>query len=222
MGPRRAVVHNPIMGRAPCRERGRDAIDIWSSGTAYSLDWSRLAAAEAMSKSDRVPGLWGRHSECESLQQLVTSVRAGRSRVLVLRGEAGMGKTALLEYLASCASECRIARATGVESEMELAFAGLHQLCAPFLDRLDRLPTPQRDALGTAFGLRDGNGNAPDRFLIGLAAEPAVRRRRAPTPGLPRRRRPVARPGLGAHPRIRRPPSARGVGRTGLRDTDDR
>jgi DNA-binding CsgD family transcriptional regulator len=88
--------------------------------------------------------------------------------VLVLRGEAGIGKTALLEYLASRASECRVARAAGVESEMELAFAGLHQLCAPFLDRLDRLPAPQRDALGTAFALRDGN--APDRFLIGLAA----------------------------------------------------
>jgi DNA-binding CsgD family transcriptional regulator len=102
------------------------------------------------------------------LEQLVTSVRAGQSRVLVVRGEAGMGKTALLEFLASCASECRIARAAGVESEMELAFAGLHQLCAPFLDRLDRLPAPQRDALGTAFGLRDGN--PPDRFLIGLAA----------------------------------------------------
>ena len=120
-----------------------------------------------MSKSDRVLGLRGRRSECESLEQLVTSVRTGQSRVLVLRGEAGIGKTALLEYLASCASECRIARATGVESEMELAFAGLHQLCAPFLDRLDRLPAPQRDALGTAFGLRDGN--TPDRFLIGLA-----------------------------------------------------
>jgi DNA-binding CsgD family transcriptional regulator len=112
--------------------------------------------------------LRGRRSERESLEQLVTSVRAGQSRVLVLRGEAGIGKTALLEYLASCATECRIARAAGVESEMELAFAGLHQLCAPFLDRLGRLPGPQRDALGTAFGLRDGN--APDRFLIGLAA----------------------------------------------------
>jgi DNA-binding CsgD family transcriptional regulator len=97
----------------------------------------------------------------------VTSARAGQSRVLVLRGEAGIGKTTLLEHLASCASECRIARATGVESEMELAFAGLHQLCAPFRDRLDRLPAPQRDALGTAFGLRDGS--APDRFMIGLA-----------------------------------------------------
>jgi DNA-binding CsgD family transcriptional regulator len=120
-----------------------------------------------MSKSDRVLALRGRHSECASLEQLVTSVRTGQSQVLVLRGEAGIGKTALLEYLADRASECRIARATGVESEMELAFAGLHQLCAPFLDQLDRLPAPQRDALGTAFGLR--NGNTPDRFLIGLA-----------------------------------------------------
>lgn len=88
--------------------------------------------------------------------------------MLVLRGEPGIGKTALLEHLAGRADGCRVARATGVELEMELAFAGLHQLCAPFLDRLDRLPGPQRDALGTAFGLRDGN--PPDRFLISLAA----------------------------------------------------
>ena len=91
-------------------------------------------------------------------------VRAGS---LVLRGEAGVGKTALLEYLLERASGCRIARAAGVESEMELAFAGLHQLCAPMLDRLERLPGPQGDALGTAFGLREGD--APDRFLVGLA-----------------------------------------------------
>ena len=94
-------------------------------------------------------------------------MRAGQSRVLVLRGEAGVGKTALLEYLQERASGCRIARAAGVESEMELPFAGLHQLCAPMLDRLERLPAPQRDALGTAFGLSDGD--APDRFLVGLA-----------------------------------------------------
>ncbi|WP_433287057.1 AAA family ATPase [Pseudonocardia sp. CA-142604] len=112
-------------------------------------------------------GLRGRRSECESLEQLVTSIRAGQSRVLVIRGEAGIGKTALLDHLADSAAKCRIARATGVESEMELAFAGLHQLCAPFLDRLGRLPAPQRDALGTAFGMRDGI--TPDRFLIGLA-----------------------------------------------------
>ena len=95
------------------------------------------------------------------------NVRAGQSRVLVLRGEAGVGKTALLEYLQGRASGCRIARAAGVESEMELPFAGLHQLCAPMLHRLGRLPGPQGDALGAAFGLREGD--APDRFLVGLA-----------------------------------------------------
>jgi DNA-binding CsgD family transcriptional regulator len=98
----------------------------------------------------------------------MADVRAGHSRVLVVRGEAGAGKTALLEYLLESAAGCRIARATGVESEMELAFAGLHQLCGPFLDRLDCLPRPQRYALGTAFSLRDGD--PPDRFVAGLAA----------------------------------------------------
>ena len=97
----------------------------------------------------------------------MASVRAGPSQALVLRGEAGVGKSALLEYLVQHASGCGIARAVGVESEMELAYAGLQQLCAPFLDRLERLPGPQRGALGTAFGLRDGD--APDRFLVGLA-----------------------------------------------------
>ena len=101
------------------------------------------------------------------LDQLVASVRAGPSRALVLRGEAGVGKSALLEYLVQHASGCGIARTVGVESEMELAYAGLQQLCGPFVDRVERLPGPQRDALGTAFGLRDGD--APDRFLVGLA-----------------------------------------------------
>ena len=97
----------------------------------------------------------------------MASVRAGPSRALLLRGEAGVGKSALLEYLVQHASGCGIARAAGVESEMEFAFAGLQQLCAPFVDRLERLPGPQREALGTAFGVRDGD--APDRFLVGLA-----------------------------------------------------
>jgi DNA-binding CsgD family transcriptional regulator/tetratricopeptide (TPR) repeat protein len=113
------------------------------------------------------PRLWGRHSECAALDRLVDQLRAGRSPVLVLRGEAGVGKTALLEYLLERTSGCHVARAAGVESETELAFAGLHQLCAPMLDRLEQLPAPQRDALGTAFGLRAGD--APDRFLVGLA-----------------------------------------------------
>ena len=97
----------------------------------------------------------------------MATVQAGHSRVLVLRGEAGIGKTALLDFLIERAAECRVGRAAGVESEMELAFAGLHQLCGPFLDRLHRLPVPQHDALGVVFGLRPGN--APDRFLVGLA-----------------------------------------------------
>ncbi len=112
-------------------------------------------------------GLVGRRSECEALDRLVAGVSAGQSRVLVLRGEAGVGKTALLEYLAGAATGCRIARASGVESEMELAFAGLHALCAPLLGHLERLPGPQRDALRTAFGL--ATGPPPDRFLVGLA-----------------------------------------------------
>jgi DNA-binding CsgD family transcriptional regulator len=111
--------------------------------------------------------LLGRDSECAALDQLVASVRAGPSRALVLRGEAGVGKSALLGYLSRHAPGCGIARAAGVESEMELAFAGLQQLCAPFADRLGRLPAPQGEALGTAFGLRDAD--APDRFLVGLA-----------------------------------------------------
>jgi hypothetical protein len=111
--------------------------------------------------------LRGRRGECETLDRLVASLRAGQSPSLVVRGEAGAGKTALLEYLIERASGCRIARVAGTESETGLAFAGLHQLCAPFLDRLERLPGPQRDALGMAFSLRDGD--APDRFVVGMA-----------------------------------------------------
>ena len=112
--------------------------------------------------------LTGRRAECVVLDRLMAAVRTGESRALVVHGEPGVGKTALLQYLAGQASGCRVAPAGGVQSEMELAFAVLHQLCAPTLDRLERLPTPQRDALRTAFGL--SAGPAPDRFLIGLAA----------------------------------------------------
>ena len=113
------------------------------------------------------PGLLGRRSECDRLSNLVAAAKAGRSQVLVLRGQAGIGKTALLDFLMERATGCRVARAAGVESEMELAFSGLHQLCSPYLDRLNKLPAPQEDALATAFGLRPGS--APDRFLVGLA-----------------------------------------------------
>jgi DNA-binding CsgD family transcriptional regulator len=111
--------------------------------------------------------LRGRRSECEVLDRLLERVRAGRSGALVVRGEAGVGKTALLQYAVESASDLRIARGVGMESEMELAFASLHQLCAPMLDRLERLPGPQRDALSTTFGLKAGP--APDRFFVGLA-----------------------------------------------------
>jgi AAA ATPase domain len=87
-----------------------------------------------------MPTLLGRRRECAALDELIASVRAGPSRALVLRGEAGVGKSALLGYVLRSASGCTVARAAGVEAEVELAFAGLHQLCAPFVDRLDRLP----------------------------------------------------------------------------------
>jgi hypothetical protein len=120
-----------------------------------------------MSSSDPRRGLRGRRGECEALDRLLGDARSGRSQVLVLRGEAGIGKSALVEYLVGNAAGCRIARVAGVESEMELAFAGLHQLCAPMMGHLDRIPGPQRDALTVAFGL--GTGSPPDRFLVGLA-----------------------------------------------------
>ena len=107
-----------------------------------------------------------RDAERDTLDRFVAAIRAGESQALVVSGEAGVGKTALLDYLAANASGCRIARTAGVQSEMELAFAALHQLCAPMLDGLQRLPPPQRDAVRTAFGM--SSGPAPDRFLVGL------------------------------------------------------
>jgi DNA-binding CsgD family transcriptional regulator len=111
--------------------------------------------------------LCGRRAECAALGRLLEGARVGRSGVLVLTGEAGVGKTALLERVVGSASDMRTVRAAGVESEMELAFAALHQLCVPLLGRLERLPTPQRDALATTFGLSEGT--VPDRFFVGLA-----------------------------------------------------
>jgi DNA-binding CsgD family transcriptional regulator len=117
----------------------------------------------AMSTPHPAPGLLGRRRERAAIDALIAAVRAGESRALVVRGDAGVGKSALLEYVAERATGCQIVHALG----MELAFAGLHQLCTPLLDRLERLPAPQRDALATAFGLRAGE--APDRFLVSLA-----------------------------------------------------
>lgn len=122
---------------------------------------------ELISSLDRRRVVIGRHRECAQLTDLVAHVRDGRSQVLVLRGEAGMGKTALLGYLNENAAGCSLITVGGVESEMELAYAGLHQLCIPLFAHLDHIPGPQRNALQTAFGLVDHG--APDPFLIGLA-----------------------------------------------------
>jgi len=124
-------------------------------------------AGDSLQSRDSPARLAGRVSECRTLDRLAGAVRSGQSRVLVLHGEPGVGKTALLDYLSEHARGCQLARAAGVQSEMELAFAGLHQLCAPMLDRLAVLPESQRDALHTAFGI--SAGPAPDPFLIGLA-----------------------------------------------------
>src|SRR6516165_5547976 len=118
-------------------------------------------------RSGPTPALVDRQREREALDSLVQDLRSGSGRALVVRGEAGVGKSALLEYVTGVAADMRVARAAGVESEMELAFAGLHLLCGPLLDRLEGLPGPQRDALRVAFGLQEGD--APDRFLVGLA-----------------------------------------------------
>src|SRR6476469_8994539 len=117
--------------------------------------------------SRRATSLTGRRSECDALDRLIEDVGAGERRALVVRGEPGVGKTALLEYAVEQAPGFRVVRAGGVQSEMELAFAGLQQLLASMLDRLDGLPAPQSEALRTAFGL--ASGRPPDRFFLGLA-----------------------------------------------------
>jgi hypothetical protein len=116
-----------------------------------------------------VADILGRRAERDEVEQLLAGARAGRSGVLVVCGEAGIGKTALLEHVRDIApgSGFRVEGSVGVESEAQFAFAGLHQLCAPLLDRAGALPDPQQAALGVAFGLRDGA--APDGFLVGLA-----------------------------------------------------
>src|SRR3954447_19684071 len=141
-----------------------------------STDHVPAAVADRQRKRDKVHhlvigrrhmSLRGRSHECGVLDRLIQEVSSGRSGAVVLRGEPGIGKTALLDYAVESASGLTVVRSVGVQSEMELPFAALHQLSAPMLHRLDRLPGPQRDALGTAFGL--SAGPAPDRFLVGLA-----------------------------------------------------
>ncbi|HYU93354.1 MAG TPA: ATP-binding protein [Actinomycetota bacterium] len=166
----------------------------------------------------RVPGehLVGRQRERAVLDRLLEAARGGDGGVLVVHGEPGVGKTALLEYAGETAQGYRVARTSGVEGKMELPFAVLQQLCSPFLGLVERLPQPQRDALGVAFGLRAGA--APNPFLVGLAvlgllSEAAEDR---PAPNC-RRRRAVARWRVVARARIRRPPPVGGEDRARVR-----
>jgi hypothetical protein len=115
----------------------------------------------------RVWQLLGRRSECAALDRLLAEVLEGQSRVLVIRGEAGIGKSALLQYLSDRLDGWRVARAVAVETELEFPYSGLHQICATMLGGLERLPKPQREALSTVFGLT--SGPVPNRFLVGLA-----------------------------------------------------
>ena len=115
----------------------------------------------------RPSGFMGRTTERQVLDGLLANVRGGESEALVIRGEAGIGKSALLRYAARQAAGFRVAQVTGVEAEMELPFAGIHQLCGRMLDKRNALPGPQRDALGVALGL--ATGDVPDPFLVGLA-----------------------------------------------------
>jgi DNA-binding CsgD family transcriptional regulator/tetratricopeptide (TPR) repeat protein len=127
----------------------------------------RVRVPADLSRWRRAAELIGRRAECVLLDQIIGAVRSGQSQALVVHGEPGVGKTALLDYLAVQALGYRVVRSGGVQSEMELPFAGLHQLCVPLLDRLDDLPEPQAGALRTIFGL--SSGTTPDRFLVGLA-----------------------------------------------------
>ena len=124
--------------------------------------------AVGMPEKDRGGHLIGRNREREVLDRLLADVRANRSRVLVVRGEAGIGKSALLDYLSDQASRCQIARAAGTDAEIELPFASLHQLCAPLFGSIDRIPAPQQNALSAALGV--GERGSTDRFVVGLAA----------------------------------------------------
>src|SRR6185312_6871812 len=132
---------------------------VFRQGRTLVAPWSRLGAGGPW---------WHNAGGPDRMGEDVDAVRMGDSRALVLWGDAGVGKTVLLDYLVDRAEECRVIRLMGVQSEMELAFAGLHQMCLPFSDHFDRLPGPQLTALHTAFGVTAGP--PPDRFLVGLAA----------------------------------------------------
>jgi predicted ATPase len=136
-------------------------------GSAARDSVRRVRQTQGFPTWPRVLELLDRRAERRTLDELVQALRGGESRALVIHGEPGAGKTALLDYVVDHAPGCRVERIAGFQSETELPFAAVHQLCAPFLDRLERLPARQRDALRISFGLSEQR--APDRFLVGLA-----------------------------------------------------
>jgi AAA ATPase domain len=136
----------------------RDPVGRGCSGCALIRRWRRGSA----------PAFRGRTRERNELDGMLDRVRDSESAVLVIRGDAGIGKTALLRYCARHASGYRVAQIAGVESELEMPFAALHQLCAPMRSELAALPEPQQQALRVAFGF--STGNPPDLFVVGLAA----------------------------------------------------
>ena len=150
-------------GRAVDSRRARGATHDSCRSRALRL---RLRSGHRADEEAR-PMLLGRRTECEQLDRLLTGSRSGRGDAIVVHGEPGIGKTALLDYAVARAHEFRVLRTVGNEAEQELPFAALQQLCAPGVERLNELPRPQRDALRVAFGL--ANGPAPDRLLVGLA-----------------------------------------------------
>ena len=156
----RSLISRVCAGQLQVRPLIAARITIWPST-------GRACSVKSMSRENPGHVLRGRHNECGALDRLLDSLRAGQSQVLVVRGDPGVGKSALLRHLVDGASGCRIAQAAGIEYEMELAYAGLHQLCAPMLDLRERLPDPQREALETAFGLIAKA--PPDRFFVALA-----------------------------------------------------
>src|SRR4051794_23870392 len=158
--PARVAITIGVEADATCLLTSRRPVAF---GRRSAQSWPMASAGSAA----EIPMLRGRRDERAVLDGLLDEARAGRSGVLVLRGDAGIGKTALLEYAIASASDVRMLRAVGVESEMELPFAALHQLCSPVDDFVDRLPAPQRAALEITFGL--SAGAAPDRFLVALA-----------------------------------------------------
>ena len=165
-----ALLRGVPMAPRPARQhRGQPAARQVSRAWLALSRQVKLRRVNPHGRRDQPTELMDRFAERDALGRLTEAVRAGQGRALVLRGDPGVGKTALLSHLdrQAAAAGCRVAHAMGMQSEMELAFAGLHQLCAPMLSRAERLPGPQQDALRTALGL--AAGPPPDRFLVGLA-----------------------------------------------------